>query len=135
MDPVLRRGCAQPPRRPAQAHLLRSARDTPGDPQAASRDLRDVARAARSTETVHRQPRPNRAGENPALRGKRESHRQASALRGTKARGRLRITGAPACDCPSRGGGRTSPERWQSDPQTGVAPGGTRGRKVRSKCR
>lgn len=42
--------------------------------------------------------------------------------------------GGPGLRRPQPRRGRPS-ERWRSDPQTGVAPGGTRGRKVRSKCR
>ena len=53
-----------------------------------------------------------------------------SELQGTKASGGLRR--------PSRGqedAGAPSVRLMVSDPQTGVAPGWTRGRKVRSKCR
>lgn len=58
-----------------------------------------------------------------------------SAFRGTKASG-------VACDAPTAGreegpGGSplAVPIDCRRDSQTGVAPGGTRGRKVRSKCR
>ena len=110
-----------------------------------------------SAETrVHRQPRPTQAGGSTETAQPLTRHNRGGESSGLG--GRTRV-GAEAPGRPARHtghpdglhlGGRRQPKQpatapaaeteaspidRQSDPQTGVAPGGTRGRKVRSKCR